>query len=98
MRARDHPPRNNLEVGAADTKRDNMMTNRTSKRTTGEVGKEVSNIKMIIMAKINITDRNNLSTTEAIKTRDSSNQRKPFTKNDLQKNNTLKCFQNKTAG
>ena len=98
MRARDHPLRNNLGAGAADNMRSNMMTNKTSKRITGEVAKEVNNIKMIIMAKITITDRNNLSITKAIKTRDSSNQRKPFTKNDLPKNNNLKCFPNKTAG
>ncbi len=78
--------------------RGNMMTNKTSKKTTGEVAKEVSKIKMIIMAKITITDWNNLSITKAIKTRDTSNQRKPFTKNDLPKNNNLKCFPNKTVG
>ena len=98
MRARYHPLRNNLGAGVADSMRGNMTTNKTSNRTTGEVAKEVSNIKMIIMAKITITDRNNLSITKAIKIIDTSNQRKPFTKNDLPKNNNLKCFPNKTVG
>jgi hypothetical protein len=60
---------------------------------------------MITMAKIttmhknNITDRSNHITREASITRDSRiHLRKPFIKNDLPKDNNLKCFPNKTVG
>lgn len=101
MKVRDHPPRNSLGAGVADTTRDNMMTNKTSKakRITGEVAKEeVNHIKMIIMAKITIMDRSHRNTRKAIKIKDSSNLRKPYMKNDLPKDCNLKCFPNKTAG
>ena len=101
MKVRDHPQRNSLGVGVADTTRDNMMTNKTSKakRITGEVAKEeVKHIKMIIMAKITIMDRSHRNTRKAIKIKDSSNLRKPYMKNDLPKDCNLKCFPNKTAG